>query len=175
MNFENLKEHILPLSQADDFGQAKQEWDLDSILITEDFGHCPCGHPIKEHCYLKNKKNGNETWVGNVCVKKFLDINAGNLFNGLKRIQKNNLAKPNIELSEYAWKHGHLYGENEYLFLKNIRRKKILSKKQEPWLQKINRRIVKNIVVRCLPAPIPNSNGDDGNKDIVIISNHFFC
>jgi len=116
-----------------------------------EFGECPCGHVIKEHCYLKNKENGETTHVGNVCVKRFMEIDATNLFAGLKRIEKKDTAKPNAALIEYAEERGYLYGNNEYEFLQNIKRKRDLSEKQEHWLTKINRRIVNEIVVQRLP------------------------
>lgn len=163
-NFKKLKAHILKRSLATNFDDARLEWALDYILVTQNFGKCPCGKEIKEHCYLRNEKTKKETWVGNVCVRKFMDIDAGKLFSGLKRIQKNHSAKPNDGLTEYAWNRGYLYGENEYDFLRSItshRRK--LSERQLHWLQKINRRIVETIVVRELPdMPIV---GDETDTD----------
>lgn len=88
-NFQNLKNHIIPLSVALNFDEAKIEWTLDHIVITNNFGKCPCTKDIKEHCYIRNMKNGKKTHVGNVCVRRFMDINANKLFAGMKRIQKN--------------------------------------------------------------------------------------
>lgn len=108
-----------------------------------------------EHCHLKNKLNDSTTFVGNVCVYKFIEIDARTIFTGLARVQKNNKAKPNEALIEYAWKQGFLYGENEYDFLQNIKRKRNLSEKQVNWLIFINRRIVESIVVKFqLKKPI---------------------
>lgn len=173
-NFKKLKAHILGLSKADNFDDAKSEWELDRVCFTIDFGHCPCGKKIKEHCYLKNSKNGNKTWVGNICVNRFMEIDASKLFSALARVRKNNSAKPNEALSEYAWKCGYLYGENEYKFLKNIRgQRKSLKDKQLHWVQKINRRIVESIVVRRLPDQAVNvdeadeADGGDDDDDAV--------
>ncbi len=58
-NFERLKAHILPLSMANDFESARQEWRLEAIEISEEWDHCPCGQEIKEHCYIRNGLNGN--------------------------------------------------------------------------------------------------------------------
>lgn len=151
-NFQNLKNHIMPKSvNRYDFNEAKKEWELDYIIFTEEFGNCPCGRAIKEHCYIKNMDNGETTHVGNVCVKRFMEIDASKLFRGLKRIQRNNKAKPNPALIEYAQEQGYLYGDNEYEFLQNIKRRRELSERQENWLTKINRRIVEKIVVQRLP------------------------
>lgn len=152
INLKNLKLHILPLSvNQTDFNEAKKEWILDYIMVTEDFGSCPCGQTIKEHCHLKNKLNGKTTFVGNVCVYRFIEIDARPIFRSLKRIQESNIAKPNTALIEYACEKGFLYGENEYDFLQNIKGKRNLSEAQEHWLTKINRRIVCEIVVNTLP------------------------
>lgn len=163
-NFLKLKEHILKLSmEKTDFNKAKLEWELFQIHITHEFGRCPCGQKIKEHCHLRNTNNGKKTWVGNICVKKFMNIDSGTMFDGLKRIEKKINAKPNAMLIEYAWKNGYLYGENEYDFLRRIQRKRKISEKQENWLLKINRRILQTIVVRQLP----NENDENGlNHDL---------
>lgn len=151
-NFEKLKEHILPLSvNQTDFYAAKKEWLLDYIMVTQEFGSCPCGKAIKEHCHLKNELNGKTTFVGNVCVYRFIEIDARSIFTGLGRVKKNNAAKPNEALIEYANEKGYLYGQNEYDFLQQIKRKRNLSDKQKHWLTKINRRIVEQIVVNALP------------------------
>ncbi|HCD2859317.1 TPA: hypothetical protein NBL84_004359, partial [Enterobacter hormaechei] len=107
-NFERLKEHILSLSVSKNFEVAKTEWSLHSIEVSEEMDFCPCGQDIKEHCYIENKKNGNTTYVGNVCINRFLNISTGTLFEGLKRIKKNIHANPNLALIEYANDKGYL-------------------------------------------------------------------
>lgn len=172
-NLRRLKAHILDLSEADLFNDAKLEWKLDEVCVTQEFGQCPCGVRIKEHCYLKNDRNGNTTWVGNVCVKRFMDIDASSLFKSLRRVRNNNSAKPNTALIEYAWRRGNLYTEKEYEFLTSIcGRRRRLSEKQLHWLQLINRRIIESIVVREIPDQIvianPNpidDDSDDGDFD----------
>lgn len=67
-NLENLIEHIVPLSKADNFNAAKAEWKLIGIEIVEEFDNCPCGQNIKELCYIENQINRNQTYVGNVCI-----------------------------------------------------------------------------------------------------------
>lgn len=58
-NFEHLKAHILPLSVAKIFEAARQEWELVAVEISDEWDNCPCGHEIKEHCYIRNRHNGN--------------------------------------------------------------------------------------------------------------------
>ncbi len=147
-NFENLKAHILPLSVSQRFETARTEWSLVAVEISEEFDQCPCGQEIKEHCYIRNRLNGNETYVGNICINRFIQIDTGNLFDGLKRIAKDLAANANSDLIEHAYRMGYLYGEKEYTFLKQTMRKRTLSDAQIAWKIKINRRIVAQTVVR---------------------------
>lgn len=146
-NFERLKAHILPLSVSDNFQLAKAEWTLVGIEVSEEFDHCPCGQQIKEHCYLRNRLNGNTTYVGNVCVNNFVGIETGNLFAGLKRIANDIEANANEDLIEHAHRFGYIY-EPEYKFLLETRFKRKLSAKQLAWKKKINRRIINKTVVQ---------------------------
>jgi hypothetical protein len=146
-NFENLKAHILPLSSSTDFNAARDEWDLVHIEISEDFDNCPCGKDIKEHCYIRNRITGQETYVGNVCINRFMGLDTGNLFAGLKRITQDPDAAPNLALIEHANQKGYLY-DREYGFLTSTARKRILSGAQLSWRRKINRRIISQTVVK---------------------------
>lgn len=146
-NFERLKAHILPLSRSDVFEVARAEWDLVSVEITEEFDNCPCGQEIKEHCYIKNRITGKSTYVGNVCINRFIGINTGNLFSGLKRIANDLYANANLDVIEYGRKMGFIY-DTEYTFLIQTRLQRKLSQKQLEWKHKINRRITQQIVVQ---------------------------
>lgn len=146
-NFERLKAHIIPLSNAKEFNAARREWDLIGIEVSEEFDQCPCGRDIKEHCYIRNRVNGNTTYVGNVCINRFIGIETGNLFAGLKRLATDNSANANADLIEHAYMFNYIY-EEEYKFLKETRFKKKLSPKQLAWKQKINRRITNRTVVQ---------------------------
>ena len=146
-NFERLKEHILSLSNSKNFKIARTEWILIGFEVSEEFDNCPCGQEIKEHCYIKNKLNGNTTYVGNVCINRFIGIETGNLFAGLKRIAEDDTANPNKDLICHAYKLGYIY-ENEYKFLMETRLKRKLSLKQIAWKKKINRRIITKTVVQ---------------------------
>ena len=146
-NFERLKAHILPLSVSKDFNSARTEWTLIGVEVSEEFDQCPCGQEIKEHCYIQNRLNGNSTYVGNVCVNRFIGIETGNLFQGLKRIVEDDTANANEDLIIHAYKFGYIF-EKEYKFLVETRLKRKLSDKQIAWKQKINRRIINKIVVQ---------------------------
>ncbi len=146
-NFERLKEHILPLSSANNWSNAKNEWRLVGIEMQEDWDNCPCGQEIKELCHIENQINGNKTYVGNVCVNRFIGIDTGNLFAGLRRIIDDETANANEDLIMHVYKFGYIY-ESEYRFLMQTKRKRILSAKQVEWKKKINRRIINQTVVR---------------------------
>ena len=146
-NLERLKAHIVPLSNATAFETARKEWVLIGVEISEEFDNCPCGQEIKEHCYIQNRLNGNTTYVGNVCINRFIGIETGTLFTGLKRIANDETANANEDLIQHAYRFGYIY-ENEYSFLMQTMRKRKLSDKQLEWKKKINRRIVNQTVVR---------------------------
>lgn len=146
-NFERLKAHILPLSHSDRFEVARTEWHLVSVEITEEFDNCPCGQEIKEHCYITNRITGESTCVGNVCINRFIGIDTGSLFDGLKRIAKDPYANANLDVIEHGRKLGFIY-DSEYGFLVETRRKRKLSPKQLEWKRKINRRIIQQTSVQ---------------------------
>lgn len=147
-NFERLKAHILLLSVSQVFDIARTEWILEAIEISEEFDTCLCGQEIKEHCYIRNRLNGNATYVGNVCINRFIQIDTGNLFDGLKRIAADITVNANHDLIEHAWRSGYLFGEKEYIFLKQTSLKRKLSPAQTAWKVKINRRILAQTKVR---------------------------
>lgn len=146
-NFERLCSHILPLSEARTFEVARTEWDLESVEVSEEFDSCPCGQDIKEHCYIRNRVTGHRTYVGNVCVNRFIGIDTGSLFDGLKRIKDNPAANPNLAVIDYAEERGFLF-DKEPDFLRRTVRKRNLSLAQKAWKEKINRRILNKTVVQ---------------------------
>jgi hypothetical protein len=145
-NFERLKAHILPLSKAKEFETARTEWKLIAVEISDEFDNCPCGQEIKEHCYIENTRTGHKTYVGNVCINRFIGIDTGTLFDGLKRIVEDESSNANEDVIEYANERGFLF-DKEYDFLMDTRLKRKLSSKQIAWKRKINRRIINQTVV----------------------------
>lgn len=133
-NHARLVASLLPDSVAPTWAAAQYEWELERIEILREmtesgefvnhrYGACRCGHePIVELCIIKNKLNGNEAVVGNVCVKKFLGIDNGELFQGVKRIQKNMNAAPNRSIIQYAWERKLIASEHELAVLQRTTR-----------------------------------------------------
>lgn len=147
-NKQQLAAHIIPLSVANTFELARLEWNLVAVEISEEWDSCPCGQDIKEHCYIENRLTGHSTYVGNICINRFIQIDTGNLFDGLRRIAADDTANANNDLIEHAYRMGYLYDEKEYRFLKQTMLKRNLSEKQIAWKQKINRRILAQTVVK---------------------------
>jgi len=102
-----LSKAILALSVADTWGQAKREWTLADVFVADEPGTCLCGHfPIREHCVLTNRVNGNLAVVGNVCVKRFLGIDSEELFAAFRRIIRNHEAALSERAIDYAYERG---------------------------------------------------------------------
>lgn len=146
-NYERLKQHILPMSRAATFDVARAEWVLEFVEVSDEFDSCPCGQEIKEHCYIRNTVTGHQTYVGNVCVNRFIGIDTGTLFDGLKRIRDNPHANANAAVIDYAEQRGYLF-EKEPEFLRGTLLKRNLSAKQKSWKERINRRILSQTVVQ---------------------------
>jgi hypothetical protein len=146
-NYERLAAHILSLSTAKTFDIARREWALVDVQISEECDNCPCGQEIKEHCYIRNRTTGHETYVGNVCINRFIGIDTGPLFDGLKRIAADPSANPNEALISHVYDAGYIY-ESEFKFLMTTRFKRKLTSKQKAWKEKINRRILGKTVVQ---------------------------
>lgn len=66
---KKLMEVVMSNSQSKIWATAKKEWELASIYWHE--SNCICGHYITENCVIRNKLNGKELVVGNICVNKF--------------------------------------------------------------------------------------------------------
>lgn len=63
-----------------------------------------------------------------MCINRFIGIDTGNLFEGLKRIAQDKGANANADLIEHARRFGYLY-DGEYEFLMHTRLKRKLSPK----------------------------------------------
>jgi hypothetical protein len=120
-------ERIIARSEAKSWAEAKLEWNLVEIFEDRDSpGTCLCGHyPITEQCILVNRINGNRVVVGNVCVKRFLGLPTDNLFQALRRIEKNTAAALNEEMILHAHAHGWINDWEKMFYLDTIRERKL--------------------------------------------------
>jgi hypothetical protein len=82
-----------------------------------------------------------------VCVNRFIGIDTGQLFDGLRSIKRDPNANPNLAVIAYAEARGFLF-DKEPDFLRSTARKRKLSAAQKAWKEKINRRILNQTVVQ---------------------------
>jgi len=143
MSEYQLTTAILSYSEAKTWEEAKEEWALNNIYMSETLMICLCGHyPIKEICVLQNKVNANQVEVGNCCVKNFLGVSYDLLFVGLKKVMNNINAAFNKAVLCYVKQQGWI--DNwEYDFYGNTLLKRKLSEKQRAKRCQINARVLK--------------------------------
>jgi hypothetical protein len=136
-----LTERIVDLSIAPDWYEAKQEWFLEDVYLTEEPGTCLCGHRIIEHCIIRNRENGNSAVVGNCCVKRFMDLPSERLFTALRRIYKDLRRALNAETIEHAYRRGWIDDWQRGFYL-NTLKKRQLSEKQLAKRREINAKVL---------------------------------
>ncbi len=142
---QKLSREIIELSVSNNWDEAKLEWKLLRIYMSDEQEYCLCGHyPIREVCVLLNKKNDRVTEVGNICVNKFLDIPTDRIFTSIKRIVKDCTKSVNAHVIEYAHDMNAI-NNWEREFYMDIMRKRILSTKQSNIKEKINKKLLSMI------------------------------
>ena len=152
-NFEHLKREILKRSEAHEWETARKEWALITIYEVGEPDTCLCGHyPIIEICGLKNRLNGAEADVGNVCVKRFLGFRSDLIFQAIKRIQKDITKSLNADATAFFRERG-LLNDWDYGFLQNTLRKRKLSGPQETQRVRINRKVLAAVAKRGFRGP----------------------
>lgn len=98
-NEAKFKAHILSLSRATDWDDARAEWELQFVYDDGSDRACVCEHsPIHQICVIRNRDNRNQAEVGNVCVKRFMRIMSQRAFACIKRIT----ADPNKSLNPFS-------------------------------------------------------------------------
>ena len=144
-NFKNLSAHIIKLSIAKDWPQAKLEWELFTVWDSEEPTTCPCGHyPIMERCTIANRLNGKMTEVGNVCVKKFMNIRADQIFASVKRIKEDNDKSLSAQALDFFHQRS-IISKKDYDFSLDTLRKRNLSEKQLDWRHGINAKVLRAV------------------------------
>ena len=133
---------IVALSQSNVWDEAKLEWVLKDVYEAEEPETCLCGHfPIIEICVIQNNFNGNNTIVGNWCVKKFIGLPSDKIFQAVKRVRKNTEKSLNAEAIQHAFDRQWIT-EWEKKFYLDIMRKRSLSLKQVEKKTQINRKFM---------------------------------
>jgi hypothetical protein len=144
-NQYKLTEEILKLSVARTWAKAKSEWTLVDVNRADEPESCLCGHyPIIEICTIRNKHNGNQTDVGNYCVKKFLDLPSEIIFSAVRRVSNDFAKSLNRETIELAYSNGWLTEWEHTFYIDTIRKRK-LTPRQHNKRYLINEKILKQI------------------------------
>ena len=144
-NEYQLAQRIVELSEADNWQGARAEWDLHEVYFSDEPEKCLCSHyPIIEVCVLYNRMNGSLAEVGNVCVNKFIGLPSKIIFDGLKRVAKDQSKALNADASHYAFRKGWVNGW-EYGFLNSTARKLVLTGSQIAKRIEINSRVLAKI------------------------------
>ncbi len=145
-NLANLKREILVRSQSDIWDAAKLEWNLASVFDADEPQRCLCDHfPIVEVCVIRNQKTGQLAEVGNVCVTKFLGINADKIFGAIKRVKADIDRALNPEAIELFYELRVLNDWERTFYLDTWRKNAGLSVKQLATRQNVNRKVVANM------------------------------
>ena len=145
-----LMAEIIKRSVASVWHEAKLEWVLEDVKYAtrEDAGTCLCSHfPIIELCVLRNRQNGRKAIVGNCCVQRFLNLESGKVFRGIRRVSEDRGKSANQEMIDLASERGCLSAW-ERKFLADTMRKRRLSEKQ-----KMKRAEINATILNCLGQP----------------------
>lgn len=137
---------IVALSKASTWDRAKLEWELESVYDQDEPDTCLCGHyPINEICIIVNRENGNSAVVGNVCVKKFLGLPSGPIFQAVKGVKRGVRKTFNEETILHAQRKGWITQWEVNFYLDTIR-KRSLTEKQAAKRKQINDKILSKVV-----------------------------
>lgn len=148
-NYYRLSEHILSLSSGKTIEEAMTEWDVTGYRLDSNFEEfCPCGHHIKEMCEIRNRVTKEETYVGNVCIHRFMKNIDKNVIVGLKRLLTDPWANASESLSYWCYFNMGFISEKEYDFLMDTKNKRNFSDKQLNWKFYINQKILQCALVK---------------------------
>uniref|UniRef100_A0A7E4ZR31 Transcriptional regulator n=1 Tax=Panagrellus redivivus TaxID=6233 RepID=A0A7E4ZR31_PANRE len=144
-DIKQLQKEILSRSNSTDWVDAKREWHLNYIYYCDNYGdnQCLCLHPIMESCVLRNSENGKEAVVGNVCVKKFMDLDEPDkIFQAFHRVTKDNNLPLNEAAIVYARKQDWINDWERGFYLDTWRKRKMTDKQVAKRLE------INNLVIR---------------------------
>jgi hypothetical protein len=129
------------MSVSDHWESAKLEWELDHVEVLdvdEDNppGTCPCGHfPIVEMCWIRNTANGRFTFVGNVCVKRFLGMPVDAVADGFRRILADVEKALNAAATEFCHGQGWINDWERGFCLDTCRKRKLSGRQLDKRVQ----------------------------------------
>ena len=142
-----LIDEIIKLSNSNTWHKARDEWSLKEIYYkkNKEPDACLCGkYPIIEVCVIENKSNRHTAIVGNSCVKKFLDLSSGKIFQSIKKVRGEIEKALNAETIKHARKKRWI-NQWQYDFYMDTRRKRKLTTSQNKKRIEVNEKILKKI------------------------------
>jgi hypothetical protein len=155
-NFDKFTTAILARSNSKVWLEAKPEWELHSVYNDGSDRACECGHqPIHQICVIKNRENGNETEVGNVCVHNFMQLASRRIFAVLKRLRIDTVKSLNPASLELFCRRGVITTDELDDYLKYWRKRKNMTDRQRHQKVDINNRVL-NYVDQETPRLIEN-------------------
>jgi hypothetical protein len=142
-----LAERIVARSVANNWEDARLEWDLEQVLIVDTLTDCLCSHaPIKEVCILSNRLNGYRTRVGNVCVEKFIGLPSEALFASLRKVRMDPTSALAPVFVEYAYEKKWVNDwEHQFLLDTAKRRYTSMTIAQQVKREEINNLVLKKV------------------------------
>jgi len=142
-NFDKFKAAILALSVSKDWLEAKPEWDLHLVYDDGSNRSCECGHqPIHQICVIKNRDNGNEAEVGNVCVHNFMQLASKRIFSVLKRVKAEISKSLNPAALDLFYRRGVISNQEVEDYLSYWRKRKNMNADQRSQKLKINQMVL---------------------------------
>lgn len=151
-NFANLQTHILARSAATEWLKAVAEWTIDVPDFIEDdepLATCPCSHyPIRELCWLSNHVTAQRTFVGNVCIKVFMQMShVIGIVDGFQRVRADRSAGA-LNEAAIAFAHRNRWiNEWEHSFYLDTWRKRKLTPLQAAHRQEINQKVLRALTL----------------------------
>ena len=143
--FEHLQAGILQFSQAAEWEAARLEWTLHQVYFNPMTQTCLCTHsPIMEVCVLENPLTRHRVEVGNCCVKRFLELPSGLIFDALKRVRQQDTNALNEEAVRFFHQKGYLTDWDKAFYLDTLRKRK-LSARQQTVRQRINQKVMRQL------------------------------
>ncbi|MCW6531693.1 hypothetical protein NED98_15705 [Sphingomonas sp. MMSM20] len=141
-----FKTAILALSTVKDWDEAKAEWALHFVYDDAAERSCECEHsPIHQICVIKNRKNGAETEVGNVCVRRFLRLLSNRIFSVIRRIRADINNSLNPAALDLFVERGVISHQEQQEYLEYWRKRKRMSDDQKAQKLSLNTRVLSYI------------------------------
>lgn len=138
-----FKAAILGLSNSQDWDTAKAEWQLHFVYDDRRDRSCECDHaPIHQICVIKNRDNGNETEVGNVCVRRFLRLLSNRVFSVIKRLRADKTKSLNPESLKLFRRRGVITENEEDEYLVFWRKRTNMTDDQKALKEEVNERVL---------------------------------